>query len=655
MKIRNWSSFLFPGIPIALSLFTFLWNPIGFPSLQYGEGTYIGRGMHILLGQGLQDPEIYYNHPYFGMIFLAGVFWVIGYPISLHPSAYGDVVQSVEMLWLVPRVLMGVLAVIDTFLIYKISERWYNNRVVALIASVLFAVLPTWFLRRPYLDTILLPFLLSSILFAIIYRKDYHSEDKTRNSNKTCEKKNIFSLLASGIFLGLAIFTKIPAFTMIPLIGFLIFTNHNKRWIYLGLWFIPVVFIPLIWPAYAILVGEFDKWLNGFLFQAEHGGRPLLAEIITLFYQGPILVILGMAGIAYAALRRDLFLLLWIGPYLLFLYLIDFARDYFFILIFPTLCIASARLIVGLSNKFRNKNIQQILPFAIISAIGIFGLTSTIMLFTTDVSSNKIDAVAYIAHYLQHYNDKYKAADKNSNDNNKISVISSNLYSWIPQYVFHLANIDYLEPYDTLPVKPQNFLLVLDSSLKGPMSQNDENGKLLKNIYNSMRRNQTYSIIGEGLQIMLPKLLPEVEPHDQTINLINQNHIWKAWNYTKILENVSNLAITVKTNNTNKTSNSAILQTQINMTGSPLILTLDYVSESHKKKATFYAEIKEKDSGHKTLWIHPLKRTSGNLIKEKFFVPSDLVNRPVEFRFIIVTNGSGEHALTVKKATVGFE
>jgi len=170
-----------------------------------------------------------------------------------------------------------------------------------------------------------------------------------------------------------------------------------------------------------------------------------------------------------------------------------------------------------------------------------------------------------------------------------------------------------------------------------------------------MRRNQTYSIIGGGLQIMLPKLLPEVEPHDQTINLINQNHIWKAWNYTKILENVSNLAITVKTNNTNKTSNSATLQTQINMTGSPLILTLDYVSESHKKKATFYAEIKEKDSGHKTLWIHPLKRTSGNLIKEKFFVPSDLVNRPVEFRFIIVTNGSGEHALTVKKATVGFE
>ena len=31
----------------------------------------------------------------------------------------------------------------------------------------------------------------------------------------------------------------------------------------LGLWFIPVILIPAIWPAYAISVGQFDGWLNG--------------------------------------------------------------------------------------------------------------------------------------------------------------------------------------------------------------------------------------------------------------------------------------------------------------------------------------------------------------------------------------------------------
>ena len=48
---------------------------------------------------------------------------------------------------------------------------------------------------------------------------------------------NVPRILISGIFLGLAIFTKIPAFTMIPLVGYLIFTaanavdnnNNNKR------------------------------------------------------------------------------------------------------------------------------------------------------------------------------------------------------------------------------------------------------------------------------------------------------------------------------------------------------------------------------------------------------------------------------------------
>jgi 4-amino-4-deoxy-L-arabinose transferase-like glycosyltransferase len=66
------------------------------------------------------------------------------------------------MLYLVPRVLMGILAVVDTFLVYKISERRYNRN-VALIASVLFAVMPiSWYTRRILFDSIQLPFLLTS-------------------------------------------------------------------------------------------------------------------------------------------------------------------------------------------------------------------------------------------------------------------------------------------------------------------------------------------------------------------------------------------------------------------------------------------------------------------------------------------------------------
>src|SRR5437588_8564893 len=113
-----------------------------------------------------------------------------------------------------------------------------------MISSVLFAVMPiTWMIRRILLDSILLPFFLGSILFAI-----YSTESAGR-------KKMIF-LIFSGIFLGTAIFTKIPIFTMIPLVGYLVYSRREelqktRRLGHLALWMMPVILIPMIWPAYS--------------------------------------------------------------------------------------------------------------------------------------------------------------------------------------------------------------------------------------------------------------------------------------------------------------------------------------------------------------------------------------------------------------------
>ena len=96
------------------------------------------RAMHVMEGLGPQE-AYYYDHPFFGQIFLGSMLMVVGYPQSLSPSAD---LASIGLLYEVPRTLMGILAIIDTFLIYKISERLYNRN-VALFASVLFAVMPT--------------------------------------------------------------------------------------------------------------------------------------------------------------------------------------------------------------------------------------------------------------------------------------------------------------------------------------------------------------------------------------------------------------------------------------------------------------------------------------------------------------------------------
>jgi hypothetical protein len=88
-------------IPLVLSAFTHLWNPIGYAPIQTDEGHYMRRTMHLLEGLGPEELEDSvtrnYDHPYFGQLFLATVFGLIGYPDSLNPSP-GNV-QSIEYLW----------------------------------------------------------------------------------------------------------------------------------------------------------------------------------------------------------------------------------------------------------------------------------------------------------------------------------------------------------------------------------------------------------------------------------------------------------------------------------------------------------------------------------------------------------------------------
>ena len=94
-SIRFLSVFLLV-IPLALSAFTHLWNPVGFPSIHIDEATYMGRTMRLLDGLGPQDPASRYDHPYFGQLFLASVLGIIGYPGSLvvHPSSSAATTNS---------------------------------------------------------------------------------------------------------------------------------------------------------------------------------------------------------------------------------------------------------------------------------------------------------------------------------------------------------------------------------------------------------------------------------------------------------------------------------------------------------------------------------------------------------------------------------
>ena len=160
-------------IPLVLSAYTHVWNLLGFPSFHIDEAHYMRRVMLVLAGMGPQESAANgyprtYDHPYFGQLFMAGILRLAGYPDSLNPGSDN---YSIEMLHLIPRLVMGFLAILDTFILFKIVERRYSIT-FAFIAAILFAVMPsTWMFRRVYLEAILMPFLLSSILLALYLRE----------------------------------------------------------------------------------------------------------------------------------------------------------------------------------------------------------------------------------------------------------------------------------------------------------------------------------------------------------------------------------------------------------------------------------------------------------------------------------------------------
>ncbi|HXW11964.1 MAG TPA: hypothetical protein VD694_04320 [Nitrososphaeraceae archaeon] len=473
-------------LPLILSAYTHLWNPLGFPSIHIDEAHYMRRAMLVIEGMGPQEsassgyPRTY-DHPYFGQLFLGGILSLIGYPDILNPSSD---LQSIESLHLVPRLLIGLLAIVDTLLVFKISERRYGMT-VAFIASVLFAVMPmTWVLRRIYLDTILMPLMLSSILFAVYLRRNdnFVKTDGTTKGEK-CKIGQGTLILLSGIFLGLAIYTKAPAFTMMPLVASLVFFNSKKRFKSLGIWLIPVILIPLLWPLYSVVIGQTDLWLEWVLWQTDRN-RPLSLSLTDFFLIDPLITIIGIAGFIWTGLKKDFFPLMWVVPFLIFSYFIGWVQYFHLIVIFPAFCIASAVLIDRL-QKFlvqRFKKSKRVKPLSHVTflMIVIFGLIISSILINSDVNNSYYEIHAAISANIQ------KISTFSGEQSGNLTVIGSHWWVWASYWITqYVLNNDYklidphFDPRFKLPVTTDNVVFIDDEKFIDSISRNVESDNLL--------------------------------------------------------------------------------------------------------------------------------------------------------------------------------
>jgi hypothetical protein len=181
----------------------------------------------------------------------------------------------------------------------------------------------------------------------------------------------------------------------------------------------------------------------------------------------------------------------------------------------PAFCIAAAVLLENISQAIRRRRIitkiasQKVLmplsllsssPFLIASAIGIFGLITTIMLIIT--ANHTLHNFVIFSYITQHLPDFKNTS--NDDNNNKVIVIGS-LYLrsqyWLYKYVFNkdfdLLSITDAPINDThfiIPFKTQKVLFIADSFV----SQVDKEGSLkqIKQLYNNTH---TKAIFDRGL------------------------------------------------------------------------------------------------------------------------------------------------------------
>ncbi len=462
---------------ISITLFTHLFNPIGFPSVHVDEGIYMYRAMHLLTFGNLEWNPSFYDHPYFGPIIMASVLYIINYPAIIAPDFHDY--SSVELAYIIPRLIIGFFSILDTILLYAITKIQYN-RDVAIVSSLLFSIMPlTWAMRRIYLESILYPFFLSAILIVVYLKSSKNLSMKTGN----------FLIFISGIMLGLSIFTKAPMIAMIPLLTFYIYL-YKRKIIQIFLFLIPTIFIPLLWPIDAVSRGEFDQWTIGIISQLERHNGSILNALYDLYSIDPILLVMGLAGTVFAVIRRDLFLIIWIVPFLIiFSFFISYVNWFHLIPVFGLFCIASGVMIDWIIKRSSK---ARIIPISIISVVMATGFFSTLVLISTNISSFQYQSMAYINTVLSRtaespiqYPDKtissssitlnkenqnidsrdatpHYLENNNASDNYSTVIISSPVYSWIYKFIYNYKSTfsSYTENKEVK--KEDKVILVLD-------------------------------------------------------------------------------------------------------------------------------------------------------------------------------------------------
>jgi hypothetical protein len=222
---------------------------------------------------------------------------------------------------------------------------------------------------------------------------------------------------------------------MIPLVLYLVYhtsISKSKVGIRLGMknmvvhWFIPVIAIPSLWPIQSIMDNQFGLWVSDVWLQSTRATEGIITIFQSFIIVDPVLMLLGFLGIAYSILKKEYIITLWILPFVCFLSI--FYNQYFHLIpVIPAWCIAAAFLIDRIMSLIRNLATRLIIQTITFTSILLFGLISTLMIISADLSSSQFEAAVYAFNY----------ALANTDRKNDTTIISSPIYASMYTYGFH--------------------------------------------------------------------------------------------------------------------------------------------------------------------------------------------------------------------------
>jgi hypothetical protein len=259
-----------------------------------------------------------------------------------------------------------------------------------------------------------------------------------------------------------------------------------------------VVIISLLWPLDAIAKSEYQQWVLGLSSQIERQYGSIVDSIYDVFLIDPVILTLGLFGIALAIIKRDSFLLLGIIPYMAFFtFFISYVNWFYFIPIFGFLCIASGVLLEWISRHIiRYKATTVLIPSIVI----VFGIFSTIALISTNISSFQFEAMSYINtkiieddtilenkshsdtvisnNSLQYVDLQKKTSyDQGLEVNKSTVIIASPIYSWVYKFLYLYDNTFYSYSENKDIKNGSDVVLVLDRYFRDYLTNNLESRK----------------------------------------------------------------------------------------------------------------------------------------------------------------------------------